>query len=158
MRQLRTALGAALVAALALAGNIPAADHEHGDRYDKCARACSDCQRSCDSCASHCADLLAAGKKEHRKTLATCQDCATHCAAAASIVARKGPFSDLICKACAEACDRCGKACAAFPEDRHMKQCAEECRRCEKACREMLEHTTNKERTTKATRETPKRR
>ena len=81
------------------------------------------------------------GKKEHAKTLATCQDCATHCSAAASIVARKGPFSDLICKACAEACARCGKACEQFPDDKHMKMCAEECRKCEKECREMLKHT-----------------
>jgi hypothetical protein len=142
MRLLRSAVGLTLVAALALAMNLPAAGQgHHGEYYDKCARACSDCQRSCDSCSTHCAHLLAEGKKEHHKTLATCQDCATHCAAAASIVARKGPFSDLICKACAEACERCGKACEAFPGDKHMKQCAEECRRCEKACREMLEHT-----------------
>ena len=84
--------------------------------------------------------MVAEGKKDHLTTLKTCQDCATHCAAAASIMSRKGPFSDLICKACAEACARCGEACAKFPDDRHMKKCAEECKKCEKACREMLRH------------------
>jgi hypothetical protein len=152
MRLLRTTLGLALVAALTITTDVRAAEHEHGE-YDRCAKACGDCQRACDSCAGHCAHLLAEGKKEHEKTLATCQDCATHCSAAASIVARKGPFSDLICRACAEACARCGKSCEGFPNDRHMKQCAEECRRCEKACREMLKHTPGKERTAKTTRD-----
>jgi hypothetical protein len=139
MRLVRTAFGLALAVALILAGNAPAADEHHG-AYDRCARACSDCQRSCDSCATHCANMLARGQKDHRRTLATCQDCATHCSAAACIVARRGPFSDTICKACAEACARCGKACEAFPDDDHMKECARECRKCEKACREMLDH------------------
>jgi hypothetical protein len=156
MRLLRPALGLALVAALALVVRAPATEeHHHGDIYDKCAKACGDCQRACDSCSTHCAHLVASGKKEHLKTLRTCQDCATHCSAAASIVARKGPFSNLICRACAEACARCGKACEAFPDDKHMKMCAEECRKCEKACREMLKHTgkgkkeKSKEKTTK---------
>jgi hypothetical protein len=84
--------------------------------------------------------MVAQGKKEHQTTLRTCLDCATHCSAAAQITARRGPFSDLICKACAEACAKCGKECAKFSEDEHMKKCADECRRCEKACREMLTH------------------
>ena len=158
MRLARNALGLALIVALAFVVKLPAAQHEdhHGGPHDKCAKACSDCQRACDSCATHCARLLAAGKKDHLKTLATCQDCATHCSAAACIVSRKGPFTDLICKACMEACARCGKACAAFPDDKHMKQCAEECRRCEKACREMLDKGGKKNtRSRKETREEP---
>ena len=85
-------------------------------------------------------DLLADGKAEHFHTLQTCRDCGDVCGAAAGIVSRHGPFANLICHACAEACDRCDKACERYPEDNHMKACSEECRRCEKACREMLEH------------------
>jgi hypothetical protein len=85
--------------------------------------------------------LLSQGKKEHATTLRTCEDCADHCGSAARITARQGPFADLICTACAQACARCGKECEKFPEDAHMKKCAEECRKCEKACREMLKHT-----------------
>jgi hypothetical protein len=114
----------------------------HGAMAEKCAKACGDCQRMCDMCAKHCADLLAQGKKEHVKTLATCQDCATFCSAAACIVSRQGPFSDEICKSCAEACARCGKACEEYPNEPTMKRCAEECRRCEQACKEMLKHAT----------------
>jgi hypothetical protein len=117
-----------------------AKDEAHHGMGDPCAAACGACQRSCDSCATHCADLVAGGEKAHLETLRTCQDCATICAAAAQVVARGGPFSDLICTGCAEACARCAKACEQHPGDEHMKECAEECRRCEKECREMLKH------------------
>jgi hypothetical protein len=106
---------------------------------DACAKACSQCQRSCEACGAHCTKLLAEGKKGHLKTVKSCQDCATLCSAAASITARKGPYVDLVCLACADACKRCGDACGEHAEhDETMKQCSEECRRCEKACREML--------------------
>src|SRR5262245_24744154 len=134
----------AFVAILALDGSARPADDKHAHAFDACAKACGDCQRACDSCATHCARLVAEGKKEHFKTLQTCQDCATHCSAAAGIVARMGPFADLICKACAEACARCGKECDRFPDDKHMAACARECRQCEKACRDMLTHVEGK--------------
>jgi hypothetical protein len=112
----------------------------HKVMFRKCAEACHRCQRECISCGHHCAELVAEGKRDHLKTLRSCQDCATICAAAAQIVSREGPYSGIMCKACAEACDKCERACREFREDRHMKECAEECRHCEKECREMLRH------------------
>jgi hypothetical protein len=113
---------------------------DYAQHFMDCAKACDDCARICEACAAHCAKLLSEGKTGHLRTLQTCQDCATICAAASSVVAKQGPFSDLICTACADACKRCGDACAEHPNDPLMKQCAEECRRCEKACRDMLRH------------------
>jgi hypothetical protein len=136
------------LSAAALAGLQPAAHaaddkHEHGhgmsEMFEKCAKACNDCQRECDACATHCAQLLANGHKDHLTTLGTCRDCADFCSAAAEIVARGGPFAGLICDACANACQRCGKACDKF-EDKVMKKCAKECFECEKVCREMVKH------------------
>jgi hypothetical protein len=121
-------------------GTVATPHDMHHEAMDTCARACSDCERTCESCATHCAHMSASGKAEHLKTLQTCRDCASFCSAAAQIVARHGPFSELICTSCAEACARCGKACEQQPNDAHMKQCAEECRKCEKACREMVQH------------------
>jgi hypothetical protein len=109
--------------------------------FHHCAKACTDCQLICDACNMHCTQLAVNGQKEHLKTARTCQDCATVCSAAAQIVARHGPFSDVICTACADACARCGKACEELGHDKLMKECAEECRKCEKACREMLKDT-----------------
>src|SRR5262249_39007845 len=123
------------------AATKPAADHKHDSHFMDCAKACHACARECDACGAHCAKLIAEGKKEHLKTLKTCQDCGTFCSAAACITARSGPFSDLICKSCADACKRCGDACSKYKTDEMMKRCADECYRCEKACKEMLKHT-----------------
>jgi hypothetical protein len=117
---------------------------EHSAALQACAEACSNCQRSCDSCATHCAHLLADGKKDHLGTLNSCQDCATICAAASRIVARGGPYSALICDACAKACAQCAAACDKFADDKHMAACAAECRKCEKACKAMLAHLGGK--------------
>ena len=132
-------------AAMMLAGNRafghvkPDADARDEGAFSKCARACSDCQRECDSCSRHCATQVSLGHKHHMTTLATCLDCATVCAAASQVVSRQGPYSQLICEACADACQRCGKSCDEHGrDDKPMSRCAEECRRCEVACREMI--------------------
>lgn len=141
-----------LAAALLLVVTAPVADaedHPHATAFEQCARACNDCELICDMCAAHCAEFVAEGKKEHLTTLQTCQDCATHCSAAACIVARKGPFSDTICQACAEACKRCGAECEKLKDDPMMQKCAEECRKCEKACREMLKHSESESKATR---------
>lgn len=67
-------------------------------------------------CAAHCAKLISDGKKVHLVTLTTCQDCASMCAAAFSVMSRMGPFSDLICTVCADACKECGDECEKFKE------------------------------------------
>jgi hypothetical protein len=103
-----------------------------------CAKECDHCALSCDLCAAHCTTMITEGSKEHLQTLRTCQDCATICNAAARVTAKNGPYSDLICTACADACKRCGDICAKYPNDPIMKQCADECRRCEETCRKML--------------------
>jgi len=135
-REIRREVGAEQ----ARGGATQAARASHHRSYDECANACAACQRVCDSCAAHCLGLVAEGKKEHQQTLQTCLDCAEICAAANRIVSRSGPFSDTICRACAEACDRCAKACEQFPSDEYMAQCAKECRTCQKACEAMLSH------------------
>ena len=115
-------------------------DDHHGRHFDTCAKACADCQLECHSCDHHCEDLVAAGKKEHVKTMKLCADCGDICAVAANIVARHGTLSATVCDACAKACDECGKACAQFTDDEHMKKCADECKKCATACREMVKH------------------
>ncbi len=119
---------------------IAADEHKHAAHYDACAKACADCMRVCDTCSRHCAEMILAGHKEHMQTLLTCTDCADVCASAGKIVARRGPYSAMICETCAKVCDDCCAACEKFPNDEHMKNCARECRDCAKACREMIKH------------------
>jgi len=133
-----------LVAALTAAAAAAPRDDRRSDQqvYDRCAVACDSCKRACDMCGVHCSNLVAQGHKEHMETVRTCQDCSTLCAAASNIVAKRGPFSDLVCTACAEACKRCGDACQRHAQhDEVMKKCAEECHQCEQACRAMLHHS-----------------
>ena len=117
---------------------------EHHAMMQECAKACSDCQRACDLCATHCAHLLADGKKEHLSCLMNCQDCATCCVACAQICARGGPHSALMADCCAKSCEQCAKTCEAFPDDKQLKACAEECRKCEKSCKMMVKHMATK--------------
>ena len=85
-------------------------DHmEHNAMMQSCAKACSDCQRMCDHCATHCANLLADGKKEHLASLMHCQDCGTCCAACSQVCARGGPLSAVMADCCAKCCDHCAK-------------------------------------------------
>ena len=144
-RQFTVAGFSALAAAATWQSALKAAQpDQHSVHYGnnevmkQCAKACSDCQLECNSCAAHCAMQLKEGHTEHAETLATCQDCADVCIAASQIVSRGGPFANLICKACADACSKCAASCKKFPNDQHMMKCAIECLKCEKACREML--------------------
>src|SRR5690348_1797686 len=104
------ALGLSAAAALAINSAVGQekkstdddAHSAHDEILRKCADACNACQRECDSCALHCAHMLVNGKKQHMITLQTCQDCADVCAAAARVVSRHGPFSHILCEACAQ--------------------------------------------------------
>lgn len=139
-------MSTAALAAMQAAGFAAPGDrsrvHDRDGAFEKCARACSDCQRECDACATHCAEMLSNGEKHHLATLMACRDCADVCATAAQIVARGGTYADVICRACADTCTQCAKECDHHGrDDKMMSRCAEECRKCESACRAMLSHT-----------------
>ena len=114
--------------------------HEHDTHFDKCAKACADCQTMCDSCFHHCAELVAKGDKDHAKSMHACVDCAECCKLAATLSARHSPVAAAACECCAMCNDECAAACEKFPDDKHMAMCAKSCRDCAKACREMIKH------------------
>ncbi len=146
-RQAIVAAGTSL-AGMTLLGNTANADkhkhhhhhHELGSHFEKCAKACADCQIECSTCHAHCVSHVAGGHKSHLSTLKLCADCSDICGVAASIVSRGGPLSVDICKVCADACDKCAEACEKFPDDKVMQACAKSCRKCAKACRDMIKH------------------
>ncbi len=117
---------------------------EHDAVMQDCAKACADCQRACDMCATHCAHLLADGKKEQLECLRQCQDCASCCVACDQICARGGPHAAVMAGCCVKCCEECAKACEAFPDDAHIKACAEECRKCEKVCKGIAKQMVSK--------------
>ena len=115
-------------------------EHEHQTPFEKCAKACADCQTHCDSCFHHCAELVAKGDKDHAKSMHACVDCAECCKLAATLSARLSPYAAAACECCAKCNDDCAAACEKFPDDKHMAMCAKSCRDCAKACREMIQH------------------
>jgi len=127
------------VLALVLGGSTsarPPKEEEAHSHVDKCAKACAHCALECESCARHCTLKLAAGEKNHAKSLQLCLDCADLCVTAGKVVARKGPTAKMVCKACAEVCDTCAAECE--KGDEHMKACGKVCRDCAKECRAMI--------------------
>lgn len=140
---LTLAIGVALPAG-SFAAEKPAAKtgESHDQHFWNCADTCHNCARMCEACSTHCSQLLAEGKKDHLEPLQTCRDCASICTAAASVTSRVGPFSEIICKSCAESCKRCGDTCAKHKDNPMIVRCAEACFKCEKACNEMLKHVS----------------
>jgi hypothetical protein len=145
-QQMAAAAIAAMVigsfAVLRLAAEDKKADPHRGHaEMEACVKECANCAMECGSCLNHCTHLVADGKKEHVRTLRTCNDCGDMCAMAGKLVARNGAFMNLMCDACAKACDGCGIECEKFPSDEHMARCAKACKDCAKACRDMLKAT-----------------
>src|SRR5262249_16426057 len=103
----RAALGAAIILLAGFGGSLTRGQertrdegHHHGP-YADCARACASCAFQCETCFTHCAKLVAEGKKEHLRTLRLCNDCGDICALAGKVVSRQGPLQVTICESCA---------------------------------------------------------
>ena len=77
-------------------------------------------------------------QKRARPDAAQLNDCGDMCILAGKLVVRDGAFADVMCVACAKACDGCGAECGKFPNDEHMSLCAEACKDCATACRAMV--------------------
>jgi hypothetical protein len=69
--------------------------------------------------------------------IAMLTDCAELCQATANSMLRGSPLHQVLCRACAEACDQCAEACSKHGADAQMAQCAQTCRTCAEGCREM---------------------
>ena len=117
-----------------------AAPDQHHAMYDACAKVCADCMLTCEKTAHHCADAVAAGKKDHAKAMKVTGDCAAFCALSAKMTASHSELAPAACEACAKACDMCATECEKFTDMPEMKACAESCKKCATSCREMAKH------------------
>jgi hypothetical protein len=136
-------------------GKGPAATGKHDKHFQHCARICADCMARCELNARHCAELLAAGKKEHFRGMNLSNDCAELCAVAGKLSARRSELAALTCEACAKACLACAKECEQH-NDQEMNACALVCHECARVCLEMVKHARQPAATTERTREQPK--
>jgi hypothetical protein len=103
-RDVLATFGATAAGLTALAGAAAHAQegHPHAEHFDKCAKACVECQTHCDSCFEHCATLVVKGDKDHAKSMRTCVDCAECCKLGATLSARQSPFAAAACECCAK--------------------------------------------------------
>lgn len=127
-----------------LAGGVAAAEDKPKDVKDlketkdcctECGVTCSKCLAECLKCYKYCADLVAAGKKEHVECMKACLDCTEFCKLCITICGRDGAMMAICCEACAKACEACAKACEKFPDDKTCAACAKLCRECIKCCK-----------------------
>lgn len=132
------AAGTAGLGAFGVRGARAAETPEHRDTpHEACVKACKECATTCAAMFHHCAEQLAAGKKEYAKALQLMADCEAFCTLSASMMARSSPLMAYSCAACADACRDCAKECDQVGSAA-MKECAERCRACEKTCRDMV--------------------
>lgn len=104
-----------------------------------CLDACTACARICERCADDMIGMDSGGHKELQDLcIRLCQDCADLCALSARWISRMSPSTELLCRACAEMCDRCASVCEQHSSHHPLcGECAVECRRCAAACRDM---------------------
>jgi len=100
-----------------------------------CIEECKNCEQICSESIQYC--LQQGGPHVDQRHMQILLDCVRLCAESASFMMRASPMQSELCTLCADVCDRCAKACEAFPNDQQMKACADFCRRCANTCRDM---------------------
>jgi len=133
-------LGAGAVGVAVTGREAAAADekHMHDKVHDDCLKACADGARACDETFHHCVMEVAAGKKEHARSVQLLSDCAGFCALSACMIAKHSPLMAYSCMACAEACKSTVAEIAKFDSE-EMKVAAQALRTCEKSCLAMVD-------------------
>ena len=103
--------------------------------------AISDCAQAC--IADTDADLSEQNVTEMVRCIRLCQDCTDVCTATAAVISRPADYDADVARpllqACAAICKSCGDECERHAHMQHCRICAEACQRCERACRELLE-------------------
>lgn len=108
-------------------------DNNH---MQNCIVSCVTCMQACEECLTACykePDLNA-----RVKCVSMLRDCADICVLAAQYMSRNSAHSKMICKMCADMCEKCAADCETF-KDSHCKKCAEVCRACAEECRKMAQ-------------------
>ncbi|MGZ3864510.1 MAG: four-helix bundle copper-binding protein [Bacteroidia bacterium] len=90
------------------------------------------CAAQCERCHYAC------HREKDREMLDRCmmldQDCTELCRLTAQVIERNSENSELLLKACAEACLKCAEECEMHADMEHCKKCAEACRATAELC------------------------
>jgi len=100
-----------------------------------CIDLCTASHVMCLETANHVAN--AARSTAPVQLIALLNDCAEICQSTANSMIRASALHPILCRACAEACERCARDCEQQSGDRQLANCAATCRRCASSCRQM---------------------
>jgi len=108
----------------------------------ECIEACFACAQACTACADACLSEDAVAELTH--CIRTDLDCADLCEAVGRMLSRRTAYDvnvdDAFLEACASVCGACAEACATHAgTHEHCRICAEACERCERACRRLID-------------------
>jgi hypothetical protein len=101
----------------------------------ECINACTGCQNVCLQTRDHCIGL--GGEHANADLLRLLSDCERICRLSADYSLGRSTFSMQSCSLCADVCDACAAACAAFTKDNVMHDCATACTQCADTCARM---------------------
>ena len=100
---------------------------------DSCIDECISCHQTClQTAMGHC--LETGGKHVEPGHFRLMMSCAEICQTSANFMLSDSPFSQQICRVCAEICDACAENCEKLED---MEECAMACRDCAESCRNM---------------------
>ncbi|QVM86160.1 four-helix bundle copper-binding protein [Novosphingobium decolorationis] len=132
--------GAGLAAAGTLAA--PAAAQQH--RMEGMAMSMTDCIDDCVASHRMCLETAAwltkqGGASATASLIAMLNDCAELCQATANSMLRESPLHTILCRACADACERCARECLSHVVGERIKRCSATCKDCAASCRMMAD-------------------
>lgn len=130
-----TALLAAGASSQAMASDRPTQSMTMAMPMKDCIDLCTASHRICLETANHLASAI--GIAAPPLLIALLNDCAEVCQSTANSMIRKSALHPILCRSCAEACERCASECDQQTADRQLAICAAACRRCASGCREM---------------------
>jgi len=130
-------------AGLAVAAITAAPAVAQRDRMEGMAMPMTDCIDHCLASHRMCLETAAyatqqGGALASAALVAMLTDCAELCQATANSMLRKSSLHTILCRACADACERCSQECVRHGDDRQMERCSTTCKTCAASCREMV--------------------
>ena len=132
--------GAGLAAAGTLAA--PAAGQQH--RMEGMAMSMTDCIDDCVASHRMCLETAAwltkqGGASATASLIAMLNDCAELCQATANSMLRESSLHTILCRACADGCERCARECLSHVVGERIKLCSATCKDCAASCRMMAD-------------------
>lgn len=138
-------LGAAAMAATAVAGSASAAEHDHmmhdhhamANPHDKLLAAAADCVSKANICLQHCIVLLGQGDKSMANCAQSSSQVIAMCGALQQMAAANSKYLPQLAKVCMDVCKACEEECKKTEKHPECKACKESCAACYEECKKI---------------------